>query len=569
MTQRGTKVTALLLAGSLVLAGGGRVLSNFARDAAKPEILRTATGDAASDQLGKLDSFALTLLLGGFRGPLVMALWSSSNTQRAAGDLGSLETKIELIRLLQPQFDTVHVYQIHNKAYNLSVERANLPSKYAVILSAVDYANSVLEERPNNINIESQLGKVFSNKLGGSVEKDYFTQRVYDETQATGQLARLTFPSVLDGEFRLAAIQAGVRPQSVVVRGGENGRQSSVLPMDIAEQVAAVVDSPQLELVALPPQDLSAGIGLTSRLEPILDEAGNLLPKLTQPTRDAPEGATAGEYLDGSRFQFLPEFGPFPEGVSPHALAYEHFSKARVLQQFAGQRHAEDSESFINVSPARALREWSIETFELGRMREAEAFGNSPPPRTRDGELQAEVEVMTADVSLTAEPDSRPLLEQAVRFYERSRQVGAAARQALEDHIEAFPSTYNNLISSVERLNDLDVLLQADLIYANALLTESDAERLRESASLYREADREMVRYILKYHDVAAALPDGMTKQQVLAADELIQRQMFENLRALRARGPLVYEHTRAFDEFDGYRRRIAARLAEIDRYLD
>ena len=114
---------------------------------------RGAAGQQSNSSLSRMDSYALALLLGGLRGPLVMFLWTQSESQKGNRDLQGLDTQIEWIRLLQPEFDTVHLFQIWNKAYNLSVQMAALSNKYATILDAIDYARSVDSERPNNINI--------------------------------------------------------------------------------------------------------------------------------------------------------------------------------------------------------------------------------------------------------------------------------------------------------------------------------------------------------------------------------------------------------------------------------
>src|SRR5918993_5574477 len=86
--------------------------------------------------------------------------------------------------MLQPEFDTVHIFQIWNKAYNISVQMASNANKYTTILDAIEYARSVDRERPNNINILYQIGSVYFDKLGGASEKQYYRKRVRDETMA-------------------------------------------------------------------------------------------------------------------------------------------------------------------------------------------------------------------------------------------------------------------------------------------------------------------------------------------------------------------------------------------------
>ena len=75
-----------------------------------------------------MPSFATALLLGGLRGPLVMFLWPNSETSKREHHLEDVDTEIEWIRLLQPEFDTVHLFQIWNKAYATSPCRCREPA---------------------------------------------------------------------------------------------------------------------------------------------------------------------------------------------------------------------------------------------------------------------------------------------------------------------------------------------------------------------------------------------------------------------------------------------------------
>ena len=141
----------------------------------------------ASAGLADMNSYALCLLLGGLRGPLVMFLWSSSESQKTEHDLEDFDTKVEWIRLLQPEFDTVHLFEIWNKAYNISVQMANLPNKYSSIIGALDYADKVDAQRPDDINIIYTIGMTYGDKLGGIqlplAERQYYLRRTCDDTR--------------------------------------------------------------------------------------------------------------------------------------------------------------------------------------------------------------------------------------------------------------------------------------------------------------------------------------------------------------------------------------------------
>src|SRR5215212_4113491 len=116
---------------SILAAGFLRAAATDFQDA------RRGGGAAAGrsvSALGSMNSFALALLLGGLRGPLAMVLWATSEAQKADRNLEDFDTKVEWIRLLQPEFDTVHMFQIWNKAYNISVQYAALPNRYLTII---------------------------------------------------------------------------------------------------------------------------------------------------------------------------------------------------------------------------------------------------------------------------------------------------------------------------------------------------------------------------------------------------------------------------------------------------
>ncbi|MFN4243063.1 MAG: hypothetical protein ACK4PI_07480 [Tepidisphaerales bacterium] len=282
---------------------------------------------ASSTNLGSFDSYAIALLLGGLRGPLVMILWPSSEQQKADRDLTDFDTKVEWIRLLQPEFDSVHIFQIWNKAYNISVQMASLSNKYSTILDALDYADSVDRERPDNINILMAKAQVWFDKLGNSQEKVYYRQRVRQETQ--------------------------FRPESAVRLRRDTAR-------------------------------------LRLSLDPRLDAEGRLLPQyvtprgrlagLVSPDLDAPNGAD---------LQYLQQFEPYPYGLSPLAVGYNYYKRSQMLQSLGKQRHLQLSRLVIDSRPAISLKSWAEEEWERGRRFEAQAFGRSASVTLDRGSLEA------------------------------------------------------------------------------------------------------------------------------------------------------------------------------------
>src|SRR3954454_4297756 len=174
MRPRGRgRIAAVLIVALLASAWLQQAAYSFRSDAinrGRPK------GVPGASRLANLDSYSLALLLGGLRGPLVMFLWTSSEAQKSDRDLESFGTKVEMIRLLQPEFDSVHLFQIWNLAYNVSVQYASNANKYGAILDAIDYGRRADQLSPDNISLISAIGGVYADKLGGSTEKEYYTR---------------------------------------------------------------------------------------------------------------------------------------------------------------------------------------------------------------------------------------------------------------------------------------------------------------------------------------------------------------------------------------------------------
>ncbi len=312
----------IVLIVSLALAGATRDWAEHLRRSNNDQF----TDDASASSLANMNSFALALLLGGLRGPLVMVLWTQSESLKNERNLEDFDTYVEWIRLLQPEFDTVHIFQVWNKAYNISVQMASLSNKYITILDAIDYARRVLAERPNDINMIYGIASIYFDKLGNSAEKSYYKQRVRSES--------LPHPS----KQRLAKNDPGWR---------------------------------RLEL------------------DPMLDVHGNILPELLKPKYSRPANIAAdSDWNDGSELQYLKQYQPLPYGLSTFALAYNYHKQAQVLQTVAHLHHANLSELVVDSRPALALKGWSEDEWELARRIELKAFNITAPAGDERGPLE-------------------------------------------------------------------------------------------------------------------------------------------------------------------------------------
>jgi hypothetical protein len=307
---------------ALVVAGIARDWAgNLRRSSAEGQILSETSGAS----LANMNSFALALLLGGLRGPLVMVLWTSSESQKTEKNLEDFDTKVEWIRLLQPEFDTVHIFQVWNKAYNISVQMASLYNKYLTILDALDYAHRVEAQRPNDINMLYAIAGIYFDKLGNSAEKVYYRKRVREET--------LPHPT-----------------RQKIARNDPGWRRTE--------------------------------------LDPVLDAGGNILPELLVTKYDRPADLPAdSEWNTGAELQYLAPYAPLPDGVSTFGLGYNYYKRSQVIQNVLKQQHAQLSTLVVDSRPALALKSWAEDEWELARRLEMKAFNTAIPEERRDMEM--------------------------------------------------------------------------------------------------------------------------------------------------------------------------------------
>lgn len=421
---KGRSIVGLVLIASLLGTLGMQTLARQQR----AKLIPPRRADARTAQL---DSFALALVLGGLRGPLVMMIWPSIENQKSSRNLEAIDTKIELLRMLQADFDSVHIFQIWNKSYNVSVLLTSLANRYAAILDGLEYARRVDAEKPDNVNILEQMGNVYQYKLGHGPgapgEKRYYINRLREET-------------------------------------------------------------------LLPESEQTLGAIRRTRHQRMLGDDGHILPELLTPRAPQAlrELGYDGSELQFLARYDTAEMGGFPDGLSPLALAYNYFRRAGALAVNAGQTPLQVSERVLDSRSAVALKLWAEEQLARGRRLEIEAAGRQAPAERSPMELiTADLPLSFA----TTQPAHRAQLQQAVFAYDRTKQVSEHAveeyRRQLENSDHMFnPSTYLSHIAEVEARGELAA---ADRDYLKALLAESPVaqQALKQSAAEhYREAMR-------------------------------------------------------------------------------
>jgi hypothetical protein len=465
--------------------------------------------------LSRMNSYALALLLGGLRGPLVMFLWPSSEEQKNQRNLEDFDTKIEWIRLLQAEFDTVHIFQIWNKAYNISAQMTNIGNKYRTILDAIDYGRRVDAERPHDINIIYQIGSTFFDKLGNSTEKAYYRQRVREETLSRTPQLRVTLPVARKAEVTNAAMDAGLgggwlrfSPES------KDGTISVTIPEAIATEMQKKVTGTDITFAPRPvvSRERTDPSWRRTELDPILDESARILPQYLIPTSPRPADLDpASPWNDGSELQYLTRFEPFPYGVSTLALGYNYFKRSQVLQTVNRQKHAQNSELVIDSRPAQALRNWAEEEWQRGRYAELEAFAKAIPTD------RPPLETLTALVPLDAPITHKARIDEAMFSYDTASRLVDESVAEYERHLANDKTNLNLYVSHMEDLRGGQALVQADAAYLRAMLDPAKRDELSKVAvTNYKLAARRFQVIVLQYYvtdEVAQqVLPTGITR---------------------------------------------------------
>lgn len=449
-----TGAVVLMIVSLIAAAGLRHIALGIQRNEAAPSRRSAASGAT----LAGMDTYAIALLLGGLRGPLVMVLWANSEAQKNNRNLEGVDTQIEWIRLLQPEFDAVHRFQMWNKAYNLSVQMVGLGNKYTTILDALEYGRNVEAERPDNIHILKQIASIYSHKLDSYPERYYYRERLRRETRHRDPAS------------------------GSAVRKDQTGFQRL-------------------------------------QHEPLLDPAGNVLPQYLEPRRQRPADLPPGaEFDDGSELQYLRQFQPYPYGLSPFALGYNYHKRAQVLMDRTGDKPTQESESVVDSQPALTLKAWAEEEWERGRRLEAKAFGATLPTER----LAQELVTADLPLDGSAEVKDPDALAEALYAYDMVGRLAEASRVEFDRHLskpEYLPKR-TLYASHLDILTAMHSYADADAAYLRAMTaapgSTERAELVRESADRYWDAIRNFGLVTLRYYSdtnvLNAVLPPGVTR---------------------------------------------------------
>jgi hypothetical protein len=507
--RRAPIVVLLLIA--LIATGFTRTLADHKRTAGQP--LGSMGASAGGSQLSRMNSFALALLLGGLRGPLVMILWTSSESQKTEKNLEDFDTKVEWIRMLQPEFDTVHIFQIWNKAYNISVQMASLANKYRTIIDAIDYARRVDQERPNNVNILYAIGSVYGDKLGDSAEKAYYTKRVREES----------------------------------------------LPHAVRQKLAQ--DDPGYRRL---------------QLDAVLDADGKVLPQYLKPTNIKPlVDPTRGEDVyDGSELPYLKKFEPYRYGVSPFGFAYNYRKRAQLLERLSSQRHAQLSDLVIDSRPALDLKKWGETEWEISRRAEIQGMSMAAPAE-RDQLEQVSADVapdVTIDPSKRALLEQAVFgYDLASRVWREAEIEYARHLDRDKTNFQTYESHREELAANLELVQG-----DRDYLAATLEPADRKPALLASAREHYRHALVRYAMLSIHYYipdDVAVhTLPDKVTRATMSAtwiakADQLTPEEVVPVLnRSMQLMQANHWPLSEEINEYLGYMRRAQARLSHLPK---
>ncbi len=132
-------------------------------------------------ELSDLPSKAVTLILGGFRGPYVVYLWVRVEEEKHEKVHFDLIDRYTKIAALQSDYPEMWVFHGWNLAWNVSVQWQSMERKYQWIRRGAEFMREGHRQNPRSARILTELGRLYSEKLGKSQEAFYYRERVREE----------------------------------------------------------------------------------------------------------------------------------------------------------------------------------------------------------------------------------------------------------------------------------------------------------------------------------------------------------------------------------------------------
>jgi len=132
-------------------------------------------------ELSDLPGEAVTLILGGFRGPYVAYLWIKAEEEKHQKIHFDLIDRYTTIATLQSDYPEMWIFHAWNLAWNIPAQWESLPRKYEWIQRAIAFLHEGYRKNPHNAQIIAEMGRIYSEKLGRSQEAFYYRRRIKEE----------------------------------------------------------------------------------------------------------------------------------------------------------------------------------------------------------------------------------------------------------------------------------------------------------------------------------------------------------------------------------------------------
>lgn len=167
-------------------------------------------------ELSDLPGQAVTLILGGFRGPYVIWLWMKVEDEKQKRIHFDLIDRYTKIAALQSDYPQMWVFHIWNMAWNVSVQWQSPDRKYEWIRRAIEFGTEGYRRNPRSAEIMAQIGDVYGEKLGRSQEAAYYRNRVKeDEGRSTFLIAYEWFDRARKANDRYGTLLHGLSKVAV------------------------------------------------------------------------------------------------------------------------------------------------------------------------------------------------------------------------------------------------------------------------------------------------------------------------------------------------------------------
>lgn len=154
--------------------------SQFGFSTAAGVAVRLVPG-SSSLELADLPAQAVTVILGGFRGPYVIWLWMKAEDEKQRKIHFDLLDRYTKIAALQSDYPDMWVFHVWNIVWNVPVQWQSIERKYQWIRRGIEFLNEGYRKNPHSAAIMAEMGRIYSEKVGRSQEAYYYRRRVRED----------------------------------------------------------------------------------------------------------------------------------------------------------------------------------------------------------------------------------------------------------------------------------------------------------------------------------------------------------------------------------------------------